>query len=102
VGTVQADIFGNHASEKSQVGIICKKTVEKLMYKSNVCSQLSSVIIYAVFSLRLPDIATAALPSLEHCYRGLSALILLTDYIFEAHLQHLFLFIKKCNHFKVT
>ena len=102
VGAVQADIFWNHASEKSQVSIICKKTVEKLMYKSNVCSQLSSVITYVVFSLRLPDIATAALPSLEHCQRGLSALILLTDYIFEAHLQHLFLFIKKRHHFKVT
>ena len=49
VGAVQADIFWNQASEKSQVSIICKKTVEKLMYKSNVCSQLSSVITYAVF-----------------------------------------------------
>ena len=38
VGTVWADIFWNHASEKSQVGIICKKTVEKLMYKSNALS----------------------------------------------------------------
>ena len=67
VGAVQADIFWNHASEKSQVSIICEKTVEKLMYKSNACSQLSLAITYVIFSLRLPDIATSALPSLEHC-----------------------------------